>query len=231
VISPELATRRDAMERLHQQGVPWWRFCQGSALMERAEELGSAGDLRAMELVLQRVDAWMERQQGIQVSATQRAEAKPRSAMPAKIAWPPEVERRELDGLESRLRRHALFVPRRELRELDAKVAELRQGADPAASAPSRGEQIRQLRVRLIQRLQRSYAALAGSQRLGRVLRQKSAPVVPGGMGPYNTRHNLEETLATVASTDPIWAADFVAHYQRLFRLQEALDPRNDKKK
>ena len=48
-------------------------------------------------------------------------------------------------------------------------------------------------------------------------------------MGPYNSRHTLEETFQVIGERDPIWIEDFLDIYNDLFRIVERLVPQDKK--
>ena len=55
--------------------------------------------------------------------------------------------------------------------------------------------------------------------------------VQPAGslVGPYNSRHTLEEMFQIVGERDPIWIEDFLDVYNDLFRIAERLVPQEKK--
>lgn len=216
-----VAQWRVALDIFHREyRVSWTRQRFAEALIDRAEELEAVGDDATLELLEDRLMAWMDRQKEIFArTADDRAMQEPDRGCFAS-AWSAEYLRRKIDELRGRLDRFARLFPREEHRRFASTLETIGARLESGAPKDQVAESLRALRLRVIARCASSFKSLSGSESLDRFLAGTGAD---GAVGPYNRHRTFADAIGEIKATDPIWVGDFVELYSELRRREKAL--------
>ena len=212
---------RVALDIFHREySVPWTRVRYAEALIDRAEELEAVGDDATLDVLEDRLMAWMERQkENAARDARNRASQEPDRRRFAS-AWGDGYLRREIAELRGRLERFARLFPREERRRFLSTLETIGARLESGAPKDQVAESLRALRLRVIARCFSSFKSLSGSESLDRFLAGTGAD---GAVGPYNRHRTFAAAIGEIKATDPIWVGDFVELYSELRRREKTL--------
>ncbi|MCF0216761.1 MAG: hypothetical protein HUK21_09845 [Fibrobacteraceae bacterium] len=195
--------------------LPHWRMSYADFLLERAREYVAVDRLNEAQRVAGKLERWVDSHR----ESNENTGADDSNPM---VFWNQDLLERISKNIRKTLSEKRLLVPSTErdsiLRRLDLVESWVKNGKFLEAH-----DELLSLRASLIARLRRSFRARI----VATTAYSGTSSTLPAGslVGPYNSRHTLEETFHIVGERDPIWVEDFLEIYNDLFRIVERLSP------
>ena len=198
--------------------LPHWRMVYAETLLERAEDYIAIDREPEANMVLDKLSRWIATHEP-PASSGAVSDAAPM------VFWNAEMLRNVVVQVRATLSKKKMLVPSTEREAISRRIDEVEKWLDESRFQEPH-EELLSLRSAMIARLRRSYRA-----RIASTDYRHGSFVQPAGtlVGPYNSRHTLEETFQVIGERDPIWIEDFLDIYNDLFRIVERLVPQDKK--
>ncbi len=211
---------RRSVDAIRKSGtLPHWRLVYADKLLERACDYIAIDREPEAKMMLDKLARWVG-------SHTPMASGKTSDSRIPMVFWKPDMLRGTVQQIRDTLVRRKMLIPPTERSSIQRRLDMVEDWISKGKCLEAHRELV-SLRGSLIARLRRSFRArlVASTDYRGGVLVQPAGSLV----GPYNSRHTLEEMFQIVGERDPIWIEDFLDVYNDLFRIAERLVPQEKK--
>ena len=211
---------RRSVDAIRKSGtIPHWRMVYADRLLERACDYIAIDREPEAKMMLDKLARWVG-------AHTPMASGKTYDTRTPMVFWKPDMLRETVRQIRETLARRKMLIPPTERASIQRRLDMVEERISKGKCLDAHAELI-SLRSTLIARLRRSFRArlVASTDYRGGMLVQPAGSLV----GPYNSRHTLEEMFQIVGERDPIWIEDFLDVYNDLFRIAERLVPQEKK--
>ena len=210
---------RQQVDGIRKSGkMPHWRMVYADALLTRAQEYMAIDRAPEALRVLDKLDRWV-------ASHTPKEAAGTQADFVPMTFWNAEMLTDVVNRIRKTLSAKGPLIPSTERESINRRLKIVEQWIAEGRFLDAHDELL-SMRTALIARLRRSYRA-----RIASTDYRHGSFVQPAGtlVGPYHSRHTLEETFQVIGERDPIWIEDFLDIYNDLFRIVERLVPQDKK--
>lgn len=218
-LEEQLSAIKQSIDDIRKSGkLSHWRMVYADTLYSRALEYVAVDRYPEANLVVQKLDRWIDAHKPALVTNTG-------DARPPMIFWNADLLNKIVGRIRMTLSSKKMLVPSTERDSINRRLNLVESWIQKGEFLVAHDELLA-LRSALIARLRRSYRArvVATSAYSGNYVQPTSSMV-----GLYNSLHTLEETFHIVGEHDPIWIEDFLEIYNDLFRIVDRLVPQDKK--